>query len=1273
MQTGHGTSRIDRTPSDAGRHSDVAVCAVGCPAGPYHENRLKQQLNGEASSRRLLLKSSRSAMSSALDDSFLDVQIRRKQEVLRLRCLAHGEANEETVCAVKGLSGSALDPSVFMDDECWRCSPSEFNLLTSDHRRIARETAYSSTFVTAEDRDHTGRRQSSPGLFSASSRVHGFISRLRWKVRPEVKPEGGSLRSLAPSDLPKGVPPSSSSVFSLDGSRGDRLSFLHEGLREAALQQLDALASGEVENQLDAEFPLESSEVWKRHEQERWRGGKSKSQLMHAPQSKLNVYNQLFHSRYRNSSAGELTTSSTPSPPLPKTDGRAPAEADRGGTCPYHFSERSDASAHTECARSGQVEPLNLHKDSVELSGLLGVKNLRRQGASPRKSLSDLGNLGTEIVSSSGDTGSGLIRAETSDWRADSFRIEEEPSSDSSCERDGNNETDVESSAGLYHAGVTRETEILSRVRTGLDWGEKRGEGSSSGLSTQASSFRCSQREGRQFSQFSNPPSRGTENTDRNQIRRAHKQTSVSGREKRKPFDASGTVDFPSSGSGADENGKRSLSSSSQGRATQERNNCCDQPAPRRAGRQEVLVSSQSVSDNGTRVGRHSPVEAASPHSRRKLGGDTTGTQQAVSHAMSSSVAPKLDPDAGAEPAAPAVLGHLPSRGRSGKSDRGAPVLFSSKPHPESTELVGKRECTGEVSEMDTHLAAAHESVVWKAADGPSSLAGMRLECSSFGMPESTGSAMERHNVDDFPHQGGPPSSSPRGTGRTQSSRYERSRASSLRRSFSSLSSSISFLLGGWRSEQRTRALSRSRTSNPIPGHGGGAAANNTGASPADAQSPRSRTSPKEETGLSRRLRHRSRGLVPAPGPAGQRVGASSSSCNTRRGRDSGPHSLTHGRTSSFASSSVSASLPDCLLPDDRDKTLTQDTSPDFSSFSPRLAMFLTTCVENVLTRHPSGRPRVLVLNEKDSVGVFLRALQEKRLSSCVVRHTRRRFGVKSVYSFADARDFCYLVMRTLHLGPSLSFREMLAAVQVERLGTLANISKRSPFFRHSAKNSVSTLCGSFKICSRVPIFNGRRLSRIIRGREILAMFQREGVLQELEKSLLETLRAAARISVCSIRESESLLKAMVLMERHGYSAIPIVSERCHLTVLEMLTVADIQYLILAQQELRSDHIMNDPALSFVRCVRKRLQPVTPYVFVRDTAGLSEIIAAFVGESSDHPTGVKRVFLTDERGKAKGMLTISKVLEILANAVGTFSRVPAVTRLPSQHPAHNGN
>lgn len=35
--------------------------------------------------------------------------------------------------------------------------------------------------------------------------------------------------------------------------------------------------------------------------------------------------------------------------------------------------------------------------------------------------------------------------------------------------------------------------------------------------------------------------------------------------------------------------------------------------------------------------------------------------------------------------------------------------------------------------------------------------------------------------------------------------------------------------------------------------------------------------------------------------------------------------------------------------------------------------------------------------------------------------------------------------------------------------------------------------------------------------------------------------------------------QAMVLMERHGYSAIPIVSERCDSTVVEMLTVTDIQ------------------------------------------------------------------------------------------------------------------
>lgn len=1038
--TGHTTSRTAGSPLDVCQHPCPALCGMRCTSGPCMEHGPDEQVNCEASGRRLVLTSSESSLSPALDDSFLDVQIRRKQEVLRLRCLAHGETSEETVFAVAGLSNPALNPSGFFEHTCWKSPPAEFSLLTSDHRRIAAGTASNSTHAIAGDTYHATRRPSSRQFSFANSRVHGLISRLRSRAWSENSPAGVSSCFSPSRGVVKGATRSSRrSVFSQKngGNTREKLAHLQEGARAAALKQLDASASGPVENGLVSGSSLDSSEIQKGQEKTGLKGGKPKRQLMHAPESKVNVYNWLFHSRFRNSFGAETAVlSPAPAFHVPETETRAVAEEIEESTDPSRFLKHSlDASSDSKETSGGYHGERVLRQNSERLPRARGTNSHRHNAL--RRSPCDLAN-GTEVSWSNPDASVESVQAGISNWHADFFTTGRENPLHSCREKDEDRTPVVASLPAPHHGGDTREREVSLPARRDLDGGESKGgskgERELSGSHTELSSFPSVQGEASRCVRFPVSPSCHTKEIDGDGMLCTHSQTSTTGERKREPL---GTADSAAScgfGDSETEDRKRFSSNTQQDPATHGGVRCCDKKLdPRSQARQQSTTSaSQCVSGIGACLGSH-PLTAAAHASRIKRVDTRGSTQQLVSDAPSPSAVPGLKPVEHTRtrmPAAAAAVQGGPTflcRERNlGTRDRGS-VLPSSRSQAESTDFGGELGCAGQSSGAKTQSASSSEGVVCQTAGGASSLGGMLRKRSSFETSEGVDSAAEPGNLGHLSRPRGAILSLAGGTECADNSRSGALGRSSLGRSFSSLSSSISFLLGARRPERRTGSLSRSQAVAPVLGDG--ATTNNREVVCADVHLPRCLTSPEEEEEVKHRLRHRSLGRALPPGAAGRPTAAGCSPCCPGPDRSNELHSLARGRSSpsataaplcagssvrtdtlgsyssvSAAAASSSVSGPEFLLPDDPATTLGQTKSPDFTSFSPRLASFLSTRLKTILINYPPPQPRVLVLNEKDSVGIFLRALHEKRLSSCVVRHAKRRFGVKTVYSFADAR-----------------------------------------------------------------------------------------------------------------------------------------------------------------------------------------------------------------------------------------------------------------------------
>eukprot|EP00921_Rhytidocystis_pertsovi_P013683 GHVQ01022227.1.p1 GENE.GHVQ01022227.1~~GHVQ01022227.1.p1 ORF type:complete len:450 (-),score=85.42 GHVQ01022227.1:133-1482(-) len=317
-----------------------------------------------------------------------------------------------------------------------------------------------------------------------------------------------------------------------------------------------------------------------------------------------------------------------------------------------------------------------------------------------------------------------------------------------------------------------------------------------------------------------------------------------------------------------------------------------------------------------------------------------------------------------------------------------------------------------------------------------------------------------------------------------------------------------------------------------------------------------------------------------------------------------------------------------------------------------------------------------LILNENETAGVFLSELHRQRIRSCVVKHTVVRCWCRKSesYSFCDVRDFSYYVMMMHRTWRNKSFTELLSLIKNEKIGNIANVSKRTPFVRHDLTDTVSNVCAAFKPCCRVPVFDGKTLVRVMSPADLLTILDRYDVLNEVEQVEDFSINEIAKRPVMSLMESESLVKAMMLMERHGYSALPIISEGFNESVLGVITVRDIKYLALAQDGRQSENILNEPALKFVEFVRQEgIMPSEPYAFLPESASLQNMVDVFLHSQVKNTQTIHRLLLTDKKGRMCGMVTLTDIMRILGDSLGQFRRVPSFEQLPPSHPAHNRN
>uniref|UniRef100_A0A0G4GP13 CBS domain-containing protein n=1 Tax=Chromera velia CCMP2878 TaxID=1169474 RepID=A0A0G4GP13_9ALVE len=302
---------------------------------------------------------------------------------------------------------------------------------------------------------------------------------------------------------------------------------------------------------------------------------------------------------------------------------------------------------------------------------------------------------------------------------------------------------------------------------------------------------------------------------------------------------------------------------------------------------------------------------------------------------------------------------------------------------------------------------------------------------------------------------------------------------------------------------------------------------------------------------------------------------------------------------------------------------------------------------------------QILTLEGDDPVSAFLDSIKMRRgtIRSAVIvekpKGYRACFRAKDKYSFLDVRDVAYFLMRSHRKWKCKSFPQVLSMVFRERCSVVANTNQKSPFIRHEMGDSVGTVCSALRLCTRVPIFTkDGLLARVFSASDFLKLLLRADLtkhVEQQERRFFSGMVATAEAGTAlTLLESETLVKALHVMDVRSFSGIPIVSERDPTKVLDVATVTDIVHLFDVQQRETSRDMLNAPVLEFLRTVRPADRG--ELVRVRQSCSLRELFDTFLA------TGSMRVFIVDRQGRMKGMCTLTTVARRLAEVLGSNPR-----------------
>lgn len=291
------------------------------------------------------------------------------------------------------------------------------------------------------------------------------------------------------------------------------------------------------------------------------------------------------------------------------------------------------------------------------------------------------------------------------------------------------------------------------------------------------------------------------------------------------------------------------------------------------------------------------------------------------------------------------------------------------------------------------------------------------------------------------------------------------------------------------------------------------------------------------------------------------------------------------------------------------------------------------------------------VLEEFVPLEQFSNMIRDRGLRSCLVREKKVSClcGSRDKYTFIDVRDTTYFLMHMIKEWRTRSFPEIVELCRRSPCKRIANLSKRSPFNTIDATQSLRELCPRFAQSARVPVVSKGEIIRILSPIDLMTVLEKSKVAPDVQKVVkLGALQSAVR-NVNTLMDSDSLSKAMNLMEKNGISALPIIELKASgLQIRDVISVSDVHRVFELSTLYPGRDFLNEPALSFVEAIRQSLSyPRKTMTFINEReATMKQILKKFSATKSS------RIFVIDSRGKPVQMVTQTDVIRLLSEQLG---------------------
>eukprot|EP00919_Chromeraceae_sp_WS-2016_P003840 GHVR01009305.1.p1 GENE.GHVR01009305.1~~GHVR01009305.1.p1 ORF type:complete len:261 (+),score=42.81 GHVR01009305.1:271-1053(+) len=228
-----------------------------------------------------------------------------------------------------------------------------------------------------------------------------------------------------------------------------------------------------------------------------------------------------------------------------------------------------------------------------------------------------------------------------------------------------------------------------------------------------------------------------------------------------------------------------------------------------------------------------------------------------------------------------------------------------------------------------------------------------------------------------------------------------------------------------------------------------------------------------------------------------------------------------------------------------------------------------------------------------------------------------------------------------------LNLEELKLKLTEVTAADVTNKSGKNIVLPIKSSKPISELVVSFANSVRVPVVDDSgTFLRVVSPIDFINVLKSEGFLEAVQTSKEIPLSLAlGQKPVRTINEDDTLFKVMTIFHNSGFSAIPVVDSNDPLKVLSVISVRDLQGLLLPFPPV-TRHCISESALSFQTSI-KRFEKKShfPFMHVCQSSTLQAVIAKL------QVTHVHRILLMDSEQRLTGVVSFPDICQLFVRHI----------------------